>query len=428
MSTEVLPRRSAGPRARRRAAQRRRRRVRRMLGMLATVLLVGGAVAGATFLLTTPDAETPGTSGAADDAAPPAPEQATFLLVREPAGGGPAAGATLIATGPADVPSGMVFIPVGTLLDVPGVGLERLDRAHQYGGAALLGSAVGNALGIDIDHVASISDSGLAAWLNRSGGLVLPVPERLVKREGDGTGTVRFEPGEQFLDGRRLAEYWGFRARGEDELASFPRQQLVWVGLLEQLREEPAILEALSGPQLDTTATDGWIHELLADLARAHDRGSLTFTLLPVEPFGPSAADGSASYRPQEHGMAELVERLLGPSVPAGGGTGAVRVQVLNGVGVPGVGQLVDERLKGSGFRIVLTDNARSFDFLRTQILIFEETPAMLSAAQRVQQQLGVGRIAVSRQPQSVVDLTIVVGEDFVDPEFLRTRPRPTEQ
>jgi polyisoprenyl-teichoic acid--peptidoglycan teichoic acid transferase len=89
-------------------------------------------------------------------------------------------------------------------------------------------------------------------------------------------------------------------------------------------------------------------------------------------------------------------------------------VQVLNGVGVPGVGRQVDEAIAGLGLRITLTENARSFDFLDTQIVIYDETPELLAAARQVREAMGVGTILVSRQPQSVVDLTIVVGADFL--------------
>jgi polyisoprenyl-teichoic acid--peptidoglycan teichoic acid transferase len=125
--------------------------------------------------------------------------------------------------------------------------------------------------------------------------------------------------------------------------------------------------------------------------------------------------DGGATYRLREGDTRTLVTTHLAGSIPLGGGGVAVRVQVLNGVGVPGVGQEVDRLLDRGAFRIVLSDNARSFDFDATQILVYDESERSLAAAQRVQELLGVGTIQVSRQPQSVIDLTIVVGSDFVE-------------
>jgi polyisoprenyl-teichoic acid--peptidoglycan teichoic acid transferase len=134
----------------------------------------------------------------------------------------------------------------------------------------------------------------------------------------------------------------------------------------------------------------------------------------PVESFGGDGSPGDATYRLREADTRELVAAHLAGSMPLGADGDALRVQVLNGVGVPGVGQQVDRRLDRGAFRIVLSDNASSFDFDTTQIIIYDESERALEAARRVQELLGVGTIQVSRQPQSVIDLTIVVGADFV--------------
>jgi polyisoprenyl-teichoic acid--peptidoglycan teichoic acid transferase len=346
------------------------------------------------------------------DAAP----QDTLLLVREDEDG-PAAGMTLLAVDPAEPSGAVLFLPVGTLVDIPGVGLDRLGLSYQYGGAVLAQATVENLLGIEIDEVAVVDGSGLASLLGRTGGFTLEVPTRLIVRADDGTAQVRFEPGEQHLDGRRLAEYWGFTSGGEDELASFPRQQAVLSRLLDEAAD-PETLDVLAGdgaPQLDTTADGEWVRAQLGALAAARQAGALRVTLLPVDAFGGDGPDGGATFRARSSAIEQLVQELLAGSIPADGGEQVIRVQVLNGVGVPGVGQLVDRRLGGGSFRIVLTDNARSFDFAETRILVYDESARSMDAARRVQERLGVGTIQVSRQPQSVVDITVVVGADFID-------------
>jgi polyisoprenyl-teichoic acid--peptidoglycan teichoic acid transferase len=347
---------------------------------------------------------------------PDGPGQDTLLLVRQ-GEDGPAAGMTLLAAEPGQADGVVLFLPVGTLVDIPGVGLDRLGLSHQYGGAALAQATVENLLGVEIDEVAVIDTSGLGSLLGRTGGFTVEVPSRLIVRDDDGTAQVRFEPGEQFLDGRRLAEYWGFVSGSEDELASFSRQQAVLSRLLE-VAADPGTLEVLAGdgaPQLDTTADGEWVRAHLGGLVQARTAGSLRFTLLPVDSFGGDGPDGGATFRPRSAAVTQLVNELLSGSIPADGGGQIIRVQVLNGVGVPGVGQLVDRRLGGGSFRIVLTDNARSFDFADTRILVYDESQRSMDAARRVQDRLGVGTIQVSRQPQSVVDLTVVVGADFLD-------------
>lgn len=343
--------------------------------------------------------------------------QDTLLLVRAPGDGGPANGVTLLAAGPGEDAT-VVFLPVGTLVDVPGFGLERLGLAYRYDGAALVQASVENALGVQVDHVASVTDADLAALLEHTGGLRIDVAKALVRRDDDGAARVRFEPGSHVLDGSRLAEYWAFRSRGEEELASLPRQQQVLDGLLAEAEADPDLLDRLfdDDTPLESSADADWLHELFATLAEAREHDRLTFTLLPVEPFGRHGED-SATYRLSDEAVAELVADQLAASTPAATSDEVIRLQVLNGVGEPGIGQAVDRRLDGSAFRLVRTDNAANFDYDETHILVYDESSASLAAARRVQRRLGVGTIRVSRQSQSIIDLTIVVGADFLDQE-----------
>jgi polyisoprenyl-teichoic acid--peptidoglycan teichoic acid transferase len=392
-------------------------RVRRSLLLGLVFLLVGAATAGVTAVLL--GAGGTGTATAAHQA-PEVVEtsvQETLLLVRHDGRTDAASGMTLLAAGPGAAEGTVLFLPVGTLTDIPGIGLDRLGLALQYGGPVLAQATVENLLGIEIDEVAAVDDAGLGSLLDRTGGFPVEVGERLVVRDADGAGEVRFEPGAQHLDGPRLAELWGFVARGEDELTSFARQQQVLEGLLDEAAD-PAVLDALvadGAPQLDTAADSGWLRGLVAALTRAREGEALQVTILPVESFGGQGPEGGSTFRPRTEAIAALVAGSLDDSVPAGRTASSVRVQVLNGVGEPGIGQLVDRRLGGGAFRIVLTDNARDFEFTETRILVYDETERSMAAAEQVRERLGVGTIAVSRQLQSVVDVTIVVGADFLE-------------
>ena len=400
------------PAAGRKARRERRRRRRRVAFGTVVVLAILAAlgVAASRVLLDRPVAEQP---RPVTTSTIPVAEQETLLLVRHAGEQGPAQGITLLATGPAESFGMALFVPVGTLAEIPGFGLERLGQAHQYGGPPLVEASVESLLGIDVDHVAAVSNSALGALLERSGGLELELEERLVARAPDGSADVRFETGRQFLDGPRLAELWRFRERGEPELATFARQQLIWEALLDAAADED-VAAAVFGdgvPQLATESGPKRITGLFEGLVRARAADGLSFSLLPVQPFG---GDGDErTYRLDEQGAARLIDGPLEPSVPLGGGSQAIRIQILNGVGTPGIGSTVDRALEGSGFRTVLTENARSFDYADTLILVYDDSDRSLRAAQRVQELLGVGTIQLSRQPQSVVDLTIVVGADF---------------
>lgn len=401
--------------------RRRRRRALRVLLAFTLATLSSGLSAGAVLDGWLPRLAPPEPREAVALAAPPPvldPEgQRTLLLVRADAPGAAAAGITLLAAGPGVDQASALFLPVGTLVEIPGVGLDRLGLAHAYGGRDLVAQSVASLLGVQVDHVATISTPDLGAVLQAAGGLEVAVPERLVVYAPDGTASVAFEAGPQYLDGQRLAGYWGFTTRDESELDAFTRQQQVLAGVLPLLAD-PALRASVvdtAARRLGTNAEPAWLDALLARLSTASAADGLTSHLLPVEPFGAADPVLGASWRLREEAAAALVAEVLAASAPDAAAD-AVTLQVLNGVGRPGVAQEVDRALAGGGFRIVRSENARTFAEPTTRILLYGDYPGIHEAAERVRSLLGVGTILRSRQPQSVVDLTIVVGADFGPP------------
>lgn len=421
--TALTPTSEAGGRlARRRQERERRRRARRRLAqrVLAGVgaLIVVGVVAVATLAVL----GRTGDGGAAHEpaaderagTAPASGEQDTLLLVRTRDDGQAAASATLLAVN--DGGATVVLIPTGMLVDVPGVGLDRLALAGQYGGPRLVQASVENLLGIAIDHVATVDGPGLAAWLNRLGGLEVEVARKLRGAGSDGQ-PVRFEPGAQTLNGAQLTRYASF-VGDEGELDVITRQRKMFAALLEAVGDPPARAALMDGSAdgswpVETAAGADWMDRLLARAGDAQAADAARFRMLPVEAVSGDGPDGRPTYRADADETAELTRQHLAASVPDEAAGGAPRVQVLNGVGTPGIGGAVEDRVGGGRVRIVASDNAPSFGEDTTRIVIYDDSDRSRATAEWVQQQLGVGTIQVSRQPQSVVDVTIVVGADF---------------
>ncbi|MFH1009591.1 MAG: LytR C-terminal domain-containing protein [Candidatus Latescibacterota bacterium] len=91
-----------------------------------------------------------------------------------------------------------------------------------------------------------------------------------------------------------------------------------------------------------------------------------------------------------------------------------VRVEVLNGCGVPGIAQECSRRLRASGFDVVNGDgaNAENFDFLETIVV---NRCNDLEKAIRVAEALGTGNIIQQlwEAPHPVEEVTVVIGRDF---------------
>jgi hypothetical protein len=120
-------------------------------------------------------------------------------------------------------------------------------------------------------------------------------------------------------------------------------------------------------------------------------------------------ADVTPGYlRPDYEAVAALMEERFGMARQP-----PVRVLVLNGTGSPGVGELVAERLIPEGYRVVVSENAASFDHRETLVVAGSEESRQ--AAERIRRLLGVGALSVSAVPSGLGEVTILVGEDYTN-------------
>jgi polyisoprenyl-teichoic acid--peptidoglycan teichoic acid transferase len=336
----------------------------------------------------------------------------TLITVEDAAGAREAARLSVLAHDRPAAQGTVLLLPTTTIADVPGHGTFSLGEAHELGGASLIGVTVANLLGIGVDGTATISTAGWVALLDTLGSVEVTVRTQLSAPDG----SVRFEPGEQVLAGERLAEYLTMTAAGETELDALPRVQQVLGAVLDAVGRDPALVErwltmelADGSPVIATDAPE-LVRAVLLELAEARSADDVTTWTLPVVPLGSGRDDG---YRLDVRRSDELVADRFGASLPGTEVAGGRDVEILNGNGVPRVGQEVAERLSDGGYRIVLTGNADRFTYETTRIVLHDRSPAQLAVGRDVQARLGVGELELAATPGSVVDVTIVVGADF---------------
>jgi LytR cell envelope-related transcriptional attenuator len=123
-----------------------------------------------------------------------------------------------------------------------------------------------------------------------------------------------------------------------------------------------------------------------ADLADSDHPGAVIRTLGAASGAEEVASGGPRATPDQVSGA--LVAAFGGPAEEA------VPVIVLNGDGVPGIGEAVAERILPGGFRVAVSQNASEFDHPKTLIVI--GSPDDVGLAERVRDLLRVGSVSVS--------------------------------
>ena len=95
--------------------------------------------------------------------------------------------------------------------------------------------------------------------------------------------------------------------------------------------------------------------------------------------------------------------------------SGRIRVEVLNATRTPGLAGMGRDLLRDRGFDVVQTGNARGFSADSSLVL---DRVGNLEQARQVAGALGISRVESRRDPNLVLEVTVVLGSDW-------TAPRP---
>jgi polyisoprenyl-teichoic acid--peptidoglycan teichoic acid transferase len=393
------------------------RRRREVGGVVLTTVLLAMAMVAAAVVQGMRNNASPGGDGAANRATR---TQETWLVVStvEADPSGRADWLAVMSRDPQAGRSLVLYIPRSTLAELPGYGMDTLAAAQAIGKEPLLQAAVSNLIGLRFDHVLRVSDQAEHALFDKLGPVTIDVERDLDRPGANGGSEVVFAAGTQKLSGARAAEWLGYSDSSGDEISRSVRHSTFWSALFGRYAGDRAAAfgKVMAGSKdlVSTDASAADLERFFGELASA-DVDKLLFDTLPVAATGVDT--GTELYAIDRRSTDDIVERYLAGSRPPGSGAEGRLVQILNGSGVPGIGQSVADRLMPKGFRIVLNQNAKRFDYDQTQIVVYADTAKARALGDEVRAALGVGQVIVSRQSQGLVDVTIVVGQDFTPPD-----------
>ncbi len=277
-------------------------------------------------------------------------------------------------------PSGPPFVlavPAETGVDLPGGGPSMIGDAGATPG--LMVAATQATLNIRVPHYLVINESDLQALVDRLGGISVDVEGAFP------SGGQMLGPGQTQLFGRDVASYLATAADSDDLTAR-------WEDVLA------ALMSGSSNPGLWTfpLGQSDDISRAALMLSAAHGA--------PVAELPTVPSDGTI--QPDVKAITALVhENFAAPGAPL------VRVVVLNGNGLPGMGAAIAGKLALLGYRVVAAQNAPSFSMQVTQVVAASQS--FIPQAEQVVAALGVGRVYVGAQATGIADVTVIVGKDF---------------
>ena len=88
-----------------------------------------------------------------------------------------------------------------------------------------------------------------------------------------------------------------------------------------------------------------------------------------------------------------------------------LNIEVLNGNQIPGIAHRVADKMKELGFNVVNVDNADRFDYQKTVLIIYSKE---VRADEYIKQFLDDVEVIRREQPNSEIDMTIIIGKNMV--------------
>jgi anionic cell wall polymer biosynthesis LytR-Cps2A-Psr (LCP) family protein len=383
---------------------------RRVLFAVLALVVVAGLVA---WLLS-------GGSGTSNKKAPVAAAAGrtqTTLLIELKGNLGVAVDSALLAHDPANHNGAVVLVPSNVQTQVPGFGSMPFGQALSVGDPNAPTGALSDLIGVTVDGSWTLTQSALAALVDKIGGVTVAV-DKDVTTTANGTTTIVVPAGTQKLNGANAALFASFLASGEPDPAELTRFDAVLKQVLAGLPKNQAGLTAMLaslGAGSSTSFAPARLATFVLGLAADSAAGTMTDQLLPVTAL--DTGSGQDAFTLDTAKTATLVNAQLASSVPASRKATGNRVYVQNQVGTPGLGETARSRLVTAGFVYIQGQNTADMPNATAPsvVVILGPTSAQIDQGDAVARSLGlpISDVRVANDGFTVADVLVKLGADY---------------
>ena len=309
----------------------------------------------------------------------------------------------------------LLSIPRDTQVEIPNLGLTKINQANPFGGPALVNKVISdNFAGVPIDRYVRFSTDAFRELINQVGGVEVNVPTDMVYEDKTQKLSINLKQGKQILDGDKAEQFARFRNDAFGDIGRVQRQQI----LLKALREKfdsplvipriPGIIQAMQ-PYIDTNLT---FEEIMAlfNYGVSIDHKAIKMVLLPGRFSG--VTEFKASYWIMDTDARDRImkEYFNVGAGQADGRTAPLRIVIENASNNPDAAQTIVMQLSKAGYENVSVSDDRSEQQTQTQIIV---QGGQNQAAESIQHIIGIGIIESSSIGELESDITLRIGNDI---------------
>lgn len=310
----------------------------------------------------------------------------------------------------------LVSIPRDTRIEIPGHGVNKINAANSLGGPALSARSVSELMGgIGIDRYITINVQGVQALVDALGGVTVYVPKDMKYQDDSQHLYVNLKAGKQHLNGEQALQLLRFRHDELGDIGRVQRQQMVLRALSEQalnpatLARFPQILSVIKS-HIDTNLT---VEELFAlmGFASSIDRSNMQMLIVPGE-YGDINTYGTSYWLPNTSHIQTMVAQYfnVGTTATTTSNPASLRISVQDTTRRAAPNSVVAQ-LGQAGFTNSTVIDAIGEPLPTTRIVAQQGD---VKSAEAVRSLLGVGEVRVDSNGDLESDVTIQLGQDWL--------------
>ena len=308
-----------------------------------------------------------------------------------------------------------LYMPVKVLMDIPGFGLESIDRAVDYGGMDLLSLTLRNGLGVDVDHYILMD---MVNVVDSLGGITVNLNSSVDLNMEDGS-EISLDAGPNDMDGTTTVSFLERFSGTESEVTpdDVQRQKAVYNALFTAINgnqpEELAENLTKISRYMDTNLNLEELSKTISTFARIESANDMVYGL----DVSSVELEGRTYYVPDISRVSDIFSVQPLPASEEAYET--VTLDILNGAGTPGIAGQATELVQALNhpdgqkkFEVAEVGNAERFDYEVTEIIVSSTEGFVMSAAEELMGFLNAGNIS-TQEGLSQSQIVVILGSDF---------------
>ncbi|MBD97669.1 hypothetical protein CL648_02565 [bacterium] len=343
--------------------------------------------------------------------------------------------------------TGVISIPRDTRVQIPTVGISKINHAYARGGTALLKKTLSNFLNIPIHHHIQVDSTQLAELIDRIGGIEITVANDLSYSDLAGELDISITQGNQVLMGHDAVSYLRFRQDAKGDIGRIERQQTFVRAAIRQFLKPAQLLRvpSLISQLGDAVSTDLPLSSMTRLAMHFLTVAKTKSIETAVMPGAVVLVDGISYWRPDFAAIDHMIEQTLFgfkdsdlnvAAIPNRRtltvkemsrvyqnqivndtdalnpkGLANLRIEILNGNGLAGSAAAISNRLNAYRVYVASMDNAAHFNYPATLLVDWKGN---LNKAMALATALNISadNIIVYDRPNKPLDFTVVIGHD----------------